>query len=226
MNPALATIRKHLHHRFQQPALLEQALTHASCGPEQAHNQRLEFLGDAVLQLIITDRLYQAYPAEKEGMLANLRVHLVNGQSLAQKAQSIGIAESLQVSKAQRQHHAQPSKAMLEDALEALIGALYLDGGMPAAAAFIDQLYTEDFQQLTPGQASKNAKGRLQEWLQQQSPPKRLEYKFIQASGPDHNKVFTVAVVIDGKPQAQGHGASKKAAEIAAAEIALLEIEA
>lgn len=226
MNPALATIRKHLHHRFQQPALLKQALTHASCGPEQAHNQRLEFLGDAVLQLIITDRLYQAYPAEKEGILANLRAQLVNGKSLAQKALSIGIAESLQVSAAQRQHHAQPSKAMLEDALEALIGALYLDGGMPAAAALIEQLYADDFQKLLPGQASKNAKGRLQEWLQQQNPPKRPEYKFIQASGPDHNKVYTVAVLIDGKARAQGLGASKKAAEIAAAEIALLEIEA
>lgn len=226
MNAAHATIRKHLHHRFQQPALLEQALTHASCGAEQAHNQRLEFLGDAVLQLIITDRLFQAYPREKEGTLANLRVHLVNGNLLAQKALSIGIADGLRVSEAQRQHHAQPSKAMLEDALEALIGALYLDGGIPAAAAFIDQLYADDFQQLTPGQASKNAKGRLQEWLQQQSPPKRLEYKCIQTSGPDHNKLYTVAVLIDGKPQAQAHGASKKAAEVAAAEIALQAIGA
>lgn len=226
MNASLATIRQHIHHHFQQPELLEQALTHASCGPAQAHNQRLEFLGDAVLQLIITDRLYQAFPAEKEGMLANFRVQLVNGKSLAQKAQSIGIAQSLRVSESQRQHHAQPSKAMLEDALEALIGALYLDGGMPAAAAFIDQLYADDLQQLTPSQACKNAKGRLQEWLQQQSPTKRLEYQFIQASGPDHNKVYTVAVLIDGKPQAEGRGPSKKAAEVAAAEIVLQGIEA
>ena len=225
MNASLSTIRQHIQHRFQHAELLEQALTHASCGPEHVHNQRLEFLGDAVLQLIITDRLYRTFPNEKEGMLANLRVHLVNGKSLAQKAQSIGIAESLRVSESQRQHHAQPSKAMLEDALEALIGALYLDGGMPAAETFIDQLYADDFQQIIPHQHFKNAKGRLQEWLQQQSPPQSLEYQFIQASGPDHNKVYTVAVLIDGKLQAKGSGASKKAAEVAAAEIALQAIE-
>lgn len=225
MNTSLATIRQHIQHQFQQSELLEQAFTHASCGPEQAHNQRLEFLGDAVLQLIITDRLYKAFPEEKEGMLANLRMHLVNGKSLAEKAQSIGIAESLRVSESQRQHHAQPSKAMMEDALEALIGALYLDGGIPAAATFIDQLYADDFQQLIPHQRFKNAKGRLQEWLQQQSPPRSLEYQFIQASGPDHKKVYTVAVLIDGKLQAKGSGASKKAAEVAAAEIALQSIE-
>ena len=225
MNPSHASILQHIHHRSHRPELLEQALTHASCSPKLAHNQRLEFLGDAVLQLIVTERLYQAFPEEKEGVLANLRVHLVNGKSLAQKAQSMGLAACLQVSESQRLHHAQPSKAMLEDALEALIGALYLDGGMPAAKAFIDQLYADDFQQLSPGQASKNAKGRLQECLQQQSPPKRLEYQCIHASGPDHNKVYTVEVLIDGKPQAQGRGASKKAAEVAAAEIALQGIE-
>jgi ribonuclease-3 len=96
---------------------------------------------------------------------------------------------------------------------------------MPAAETFINQLYADDFQKLIPHQQFKNAKGRLQEWLQQQSPPQSLEYQFIQASGPDHNKVYTVAVLIDGKLQAKGSGASKKAAEVAAAEIALQAIE-
>lgn len=213
-----------LGHPFNDPSLLKLALTHSSCGQPEGNNQRLEFLGDAVLDLVIANRLYADFPNADEGELDRGRASLVNGKSLASIATKINLARFLQVGDAHRKHHPEPSKAMLEDALEALIGAVFLDAGFEAARKTIYKLLEQPLEALKTSEGSKNPKGRLQEWSQQARNGQVPRYQELEAEGPDHDRRYGTVVYLADKELGRGYGSSKKAAEAAAAHAALKKI--
>ena len=217
-------------HRFEQKIgycfndknLLELALKHSSCDDfGQGDNQRLEFLGDAVLDLVIADTLYRSNPDFNEGKLNNLRANIVKGAVLAKHARTLGVDQVLQVSEAQRRHQPKPSAAMLEDALEALIGAVYLDGGIETARAFILKNFDDIIRSALENDSSGNPKGCLQEWMQHNHEGAIPQYVTISEEGPQHARMFESVVQFDGCELGRGKGRSKKSAEIAAAEQAL-----
>ena len=208
-------------YRFSDPSLLTLALTHKSCESVEGHNERLEFLGDAVLDLIIAETLYNEYSSQDEGTLDHMRANLVNGKALAKHACELGIDKFLQVSESQRQQHPQHSASMLEDALEALVGAVYLDGGIAAARSLILEVFEEAIRTVSEKYDSGNPKGRLQEWLQKKHAGATPEYSILSEEGPDHARSFMAVAEFEGKELGRGQGSSKKAAEIAAAKQAL-----
>ncbi len=208
-------------HNFQDESLLKLALTHSSCDRVGGDNQRLEFLGDAVLDLIVAESLYAKFPEADEGALDRCRASIVNGKSLAHAATAKGLGEYLEVGEAQRQHHPEPSKAMLEDALEALIGAIYLDGGIKAARETIMHLFGKQIEAIVLTTGSQNPKGKLQEWSQKNRKGEVPSYAELPAEGADHERTYTAAVSLSGKELGRGTGSSKKAAEAKAAQAAL-----
>ncbi len=211
-------------HRFKDPTLLKLALTHSSCDHCEGNNQRLEFLGDAVLDLAIADRLYADFPDADEGDLDRGRASLVNGKSLASIAAKINLARFLQVGEAHRKHHPNPSRAMLEDALEALIGAVFLDDGFNTARNVVYQLLEERLNELELSESTKNPKGRLQEWSQKAHDGEVPRYQELDAEGPDHDRRYGAVVYLGKKELGRGFGSSKKTAEAAAAQAALEKI--
>ena len=217
MTHLLNAFEKQVGYRFSDDTLLELALTHPSCDSEAGDNQRLEFLGDAVLDLVIAEALYRNSPDLDEGALDHMRASLVNGKALATHARTIELGAVLKVSEAQRQHHSEPSAAMLEDALEALIGAIHLDGGLESARTFILQLFGEAIQAAPKAGSIGNPKGRLQEWTQQHYSGAVPNYIELPDEGPDHARIYSAAVQLDGKELGRGQGSSKKSAESAAA---------
>lgn len=225
MTQPLNTFERQLGYRFSDPILLELALTHPSCDSETGDNQRLEFLGDAVLDLVIAEALYRNNPELDEGALDHMRASLVNGKALASHARSIELGAVLQVSEAQRQHHSEPSAAMLEDAFEALIGAIHLDGGLEAARNFILQRFGKALEAAPLTGSTSNPKGRLQEWAQQHYSGAVPHYSALPNQGPDHARVYSAAVLLDGNELGRGQGSSKKSAESAAALHALQQIQ-
>lgn len=216
--PAIESITPHA---FQNASLLHLALTHSSCEHPGGDNQRLEFLGDAVLDLVIAEALFQKFPQAAEGELDRCRAGIVNGKSLARVAAEKGLAAHLRVGEAHRLHHPDPSKAMLEDALEALIGAVYLDGGIDAARETIRNLFGEQIEAIELSGGSQNPKGRLQEWSQKHRDGEVPAYEALPAEGPDHERRYSAAVSLGGQELGRGTGSSKKAAEAAAAKAAL-----
>ena len=225
MTHQLNDFEKKIGYHFSDSRFLTRALTHKSCESAEGNNERLEFLGDAVLDLIIAEALYHKYSDRDEGVLDPMRATLVNGKALARHAVKLGIDEYLQVSEAQRQHHPQHTAAMLEDALEALTGAVYLDGGIDAARSFVLRLFDGEIQTVSETFGSGNPKGRHQEWAQKQYSGATPEYTILSATGPDHSRLFKAAVELDGKELGRGQGNSKKAAEIAAAKQALANLD-
>jgi ribonuclease-3 len=212
-------------YRFRDPALELLAFTHASCDAAHGDNQRLEFLGDAVLDLIIAEALYHRLPEQDEGVLDRARASLVNGRSLATLARELQLADHIAVSESQRKHHPKPSNAMLEDALEALIGAIYLDGGMGAARDFVLRIFKDRLESVEADSEPGNPKGRLQEWAQKHREGAVPEYTLLRSEGPDHKRRYTANVLLEGEEIGQGEGSSIKGAEMAAAEAALQSLE-
>ena len=221
MTYSLNDFEKKIDYQFSDSRLLEQALTHKSCESADGNNERLEFLGDAVLDLIITEALYHHYSDLNEGVLDHMRASLVNGKALARHACELEIDQYLRVSESQRQHHPKHTAAMLEDALEALTGAVYLDGGIDAARLFVLKIFKESIHSVSETFGTGNPKGRLQEWLQKQHSGAIPQYTILSTEGPDHLRLFKASVEFDGKELGRGKGNSKKAAEIAAAKQAL-----
>jgi ribonuclease-3 len=211
-------------YRFTDINLLELALTHPSCDAEHGDNQRLEFLGDAVLDLVVAQALYENNPDFDEGALDHMRASLVNGKALAAHSRALGVGSILQVSEAQRQHHPEPSSGMLEDALEALIGAIHLDGGIEAARSFILQTLGDALRTAAESGSKGNPKGRLQEWTQQHHEGAVPDYVALPEEGPDHARIYSAAAQLDGKELGRGQGSSKKSAETAAAAHALEQL--
>ncbi|CAI8267120.1 MAG: Ribonuclease 3 [Opitutia bacterium UBA7350] len=220
MSDLFKPLQKQIGYTFKDSKLFQLALTHPSITKSTGSNQRLEFLGDAVLDLLIAAHLFKQFPEADEGALDRMRAGIVNGRALSKIAHTIKLGNALQVSESQRRHHPKPSEAMLEDALEALIGAVYLDGGFSSAQNVINTLFAKaltDAHQLQAG----NPKSRLQEWTQQQHQGHTPDYRQLEREGPDHDRHYTCAVFIQEKEIATGRGRSKKAAESAAAQTAL-----
>jgi len=217
-----------IQYQFQDPAHLQEALTHPSLTHENGasptrHNQRLEFLGDAVLQLILTDRIYKLHPDHPEGKLTQTRAQLANRHSLYRRALAIDLGQYLLLGKGEEGSGGRTRLSNLADAYEALLGAVYLDGGMRAARKFIHTQFAEDFANLKETTPRQNPKGRLQELLQARTPVNPI-YRVTQESGPDHDKHFSVVVEWCGDEIGRGEGPSKKQAESVAAEAALAKL--
>ena len=220
----MASIPPEPSYTFKDKNLEDLALTHPSYNLETGDNQRLEFLGDAVLDLVIAEELYQKFPESDEGKLDRTRASIVNGDSLAKIARTIGLDQRIQIGESQRQHNPEPTKAMLEDCLEALIGAIHLDGGLDAAKAFIQRTFAAHLTGAQVETDQRNPKSKLQEWTQAQFKGAVPEYALIEAAGPDHQRRYHANVSLAGKELGRGQGTSIKAAESAAAAAALLEI--
>ncbi len=207
-------------HRFASPDQLRRALTHASVRSSDGIDyERFEFLGDRVLGLIIADLLFKTYPSAPEGELSVRLNALVNAETLATIAEEIGLPDLIRVGAEMRGVSGRRRINLRADALEALIAALYLDGGMDVATAFVHRYWLARSQVFDPGR--RDAKTELQEWAHQfvQATP---TYHVESREGPDHDPIFTVTVRISGLADAKGSGRSKREAEQAAAEAVLL----
>jgi len=220
----LQQLQETIGHQFKNSDLLVEALTHPSLAHEKGrvnnHNQRLEFLGDAVLQLMFPYKIYALHPDLPEGKLTQIRAHLANRHALYQRAKAIALGGYLRLGKGEEANGGRERLSNLADAYEALIGAVYLDGGVRAARKFVNQQFRQEFKQVRQSTPHHNPKGQLQELLQAKSPANPV-YRVIHESGPDHNKYFEVVVAWDGKELGRGNGSSKKHAETAAALAAL-----
>lgn len=219
--PAIpSAFEERLGHRFADRSLLVRALTHTSWRNEEADcdadNQRLEFLGDAVLELVVSELLFVRFPDQGEGDLTRHRASLVRADRLAEHARALHIGEVLRLGRGERRSGGAEKESILSDAYEAVIGAVFLDGGLDAAracvASHVDGLFPDDVD-VTPPQ---DAKSRLQEEVQGRH---RLtpRYALVEGRGPDHDKTFVVRVQVPGVVEAVGEGRSKKEAAQAAA---------
>lgn len=212
-------LEKVLGHQFRNPAILDQALTHrgalgARSAPVQdaEGNERLEFLGDRVLGLVIADALLRAFPSENEGALAPRLAALVSAPALARVAAGFGLPEHIKVARGQKADTGET--AVLADACEAVIGALYLDGGLAAAEQFITAHWRELMRaDVVP---PKDPKTALQEWAQARGLP-LPEYRTVESSGPAHAPSFKMAVTVKGHPETKGEGRTKRLATQSAA---------
>jgi ribonuclease III len=224
-DPKLVQLEDRLGYRFKQPALLIEALTHGSYLQDNAaagaHNQRLEFLGDAVLQLILTEILYDLYPDEREGMLSKRRTKLIEGKFLAALAGEIGLDACLRLGNSEEANGGRTKASALEDAFEALAGAIFLDAGFYEATRVIRSIYGSLPQRLEPVLADANPKGRLQELTQPVHGNTALRYEFVSATGPLHAQQYAAAVFLNNVKLGEGRGSSKKSAEEEAARMAL-----
>ncbi len=218
------SLTEKLGYSFKDGSLLEQAMTHPSMASEQRgetdDNQRLEFLGDAVLQLVLTDHLYRTLPGQAEGNLTKIRASLVSKRALAGCALRLGLGEHLRLGKGEESNGGRNRESNLADAFEALLGAIFLDGDIASAKEVTIRLMGEDLEEVLKSEDTGNPKGRLQEELQairRESPA----YRVLDEEGPDHLKQFRVEVLWCGKSLGKGRGSSKKNAEAAAAQDAL-----
>ena len=227
MSP-LAELQVRLGYQFRDESLLLLALTHPSIAHEQnvptPHNQRLEFLGDAVLGLVLSTELYKKFPESDEGLLTKSRAKLVNAGSLAAHGRALGLGAHLVLSRGEENTGGRERASALTDAFESLLGAIYLDGGMETAREFILREFNADFSELEVSTAGiDNPKGELQELLQATSPV-APSYELISAVGPDHDRQFICAVFHAGVELARGSGKSKRTAESDAAVAALQKL--
>ena len=225
--PDYAVLQTRLGHKFRSEALLRLALTHPSVAHEQGvavqHNQRLEFLGDAVLQLVLTGELYQRYPDFGEGPLTKARAKLVNRSSLAGRGGALGLGDFLILSRGEELSGGRDRPSTLADAYEAVLGALFLDGGFDAAKRFVLREFSTPLSELSGIPILDNPKGELQELLQARS-TEAPQYHVASVAGPDHDRVYECTVHHGGVELARGRGKSKKAAESDAALAALKKL--
>lgn len=207
--------------------LLSRALTHRSYLNENKDaiedNERLEFLGDAVLDFIVADWLYNQYPEKTEGDLTRLRAALVHTDQLAAFARQIKLGQALRLGRGEVQAGGRDRPTLLCDAFEALIGALFLDGGIKIVNDFMEPLLSSVVENIFHNHMEEDTKSRLQEWAQGRGFPSP-KYTLLAEEGPDHAKTFTMSVNIDGSPYGQGSGPSKQTAEKLAAKQALMKI--
>jgi ribonuclease-3 len=223
----LSDLQERLGYTFRDEGLLRLALTHPSVTHESTgntpDNQRLEFLGDSVLGVILTRELYEKFPKLGEGPLTKARAQMVNRRTLASEARRLGLGEQLSLSRGEEISGGRQRQSALADAFEALLGAIFLDGGYDAAQAFILRSFRGAFGELTEIPNLENPKGELQELLQATGPQAPL-YELTYVSGPDHDRVFECAVFHQGIELGRGQGKSKKEAESHAALAALTKL--
>jgi ribonuclease-3 len=214
----LTPLEKALGIRFKVADLRESALTHRSFAFERGlpvTNERLEFLGDAVLGLVVTDLVYRAFPERSEGELAKLRAAMVNMTTLAEVARELSLGDALLLGKGEEQSGGRDKASILADALEAVLGAAYIDHGLKGAAALIERLFWPRISAYVRGEGERDYKTILQE-LAAQDVGRLPEYRVMER-GPDHEKEFTATVYLNGRELGHGMGRSKKEAEQRAA---------
>lgn len=220
-------LEERLGHSFKNPELLKTALTHSSYANENKHegvcNERLEFLGDAVLGLIVARYLYLNFPQLNEGKMTRLRSELVCEKNLDEVAAKLDLGRYLRLGKGEENGGGRTRPSILADAVEATLAAIYLDGGMTEAENFVNTYIINVFKS---GEAEYEGdyKTELQELVQRNN-GQHLEYKLIGESGPDHAKIFKIAVILNGREVAAGTGKSKKLAEQMAAKSALEKLK-
>lgn len=220
-----------LGHQFAQSDLLKVALTHRSFHFENkrissGHFERFEFLGDAVLDLILSESLMTKFPEVDEGTLSKWRASLVNESTLSEIGRELQLNDHLYLGKSELTQRENPRPRLLASSFEAILAAVYMDGGLPAAKTLVDRLFSERLSRLDDqNQFALDFKTRLQEWTQ-----KRMktvpEYRLVSSDGPEHNKSFKYEVLILGKTFGEGDGTSRKSAEQSAARNALEKIDA
>ncbi len=222
----MKSIESQIGYKFRNSLLLAEALTHPSLAYETQRphfdNQRLEYLGDAVLQLVLTEHLYQLFPQFTEGNLTKLRSRLVSKYALETYANHFSLGDYLLMGKGEEASGGRKRSSTLADAFESLVGAIYLDGSLEAAKAFIMRQCREEIQAIHEEPSEINPKGQLQEILQSINPTSP-QYKIVSEEGPDHCKTFESKVIWEGIELGIGSGNSKKEAETSAAEQALKE---
>jgi ribonuclease-3 len=215
---AVVSLRDRLGYAFRQPRLLDQALTHRSFGA--THNERLEFIGDSVLNCVVALALYERYPAIAEGDLSRIRANLVNRDTLARLGRAVGIGAEMRLGEGEQRSGGAERPSILADGLEAVFGAVLLDGGFDAARGVVERIYGAEFAALDPSVSGKDPKTRLQEWLQ----GRRLalpDYVVTGVTGEAHAQTFAVECRIpELAVVAGGTGPSRRAAEQAAADAA------
>ncbi len=225
----LHRLQQLINYRFNQPELAELALSHSSLVAERddlppGGNQRLELLGDAVIGLALAEALYHQFPESREGLIASLRSELSRGEVLATCARRLQLGSQLRVASGEARLNPNRTDAMLEDALEAIVGAVFLDGGYLAAAEVVRKILEQELSDCIHGAFTQtNPKGALQELAQANGEGCLPAYEVVDEAGPDHNKSFKVKVTLRGN-SATGRGSSRKAAESAAAKALLEEL--
>ena len=228
--PRLDEIEEILQHRFRDSSLLERALTHSSAvadgpgEPPSADSERLEFLGDAVLGMLVSDYLLASFPDWSEGQLSRGRAHLVNAASLSAAAQRLGLGGHLLLGRGEEKTGGRRKPALLADAFESVVGAIYLDAGLDPAREFVTRALLSpalDAERDRLGRA--DYKSELQELLQKTGRP-AARYRVLRETGPDHQKKFLVEVSVAGRVAATGAGSNKKESEQSAAQQALEQL--
>ena len=217
-------LEENIKYNFKNKALLEEALTHISYAHEKGinSNEKLEFLGDSILEFISSKYLYEKYPNLKEGELTKLRAMVVCEDSLYEVAKKHNISEYIKVGHSEEQNGGKTRPTILADSIEAIIAAIYFDGGLEAAENFIIDNLKDAMEVASKNVGQKDYKTVLQEKMQKRGDA-HIEYKIIEEKGPDHDKTFTSEVIVNGKVLASGSGKSKKLAEMQAAKKALEE---
>jgi len=218
------TLEDKLGYTFENPGLLRLALTHRSVSsddPSRNDNERLEFLGDAVLQLVITDLLYESYPHLAEGQMAKVRAAVVSGPALAEIARSIDLGAHIELAPGEERTGGRGKDSILADAVEAILGSVYLDSGIDSAGEIILSLWADRVADRAKSPGIKDYKTRLQEHVARDG--RRPVYE-VEGSGPDHSRQFRAVVYVDGSRLGSGEGRSKKAAEQSAAQEALASL--
>jgi ribonuclease-3 len=222
----LNALEERLEYRFHDLALLDTALTHTSYvkgdGRASAHNERLEFLGDAVLELCTSEYLYLRFPDYDEGAMTRLRAQAVCEGALYQVAREYGLGAMLLLGRGEDHSGGREKPSILSDAVEAVIGALYIDGGMEVAKGFIMRFVHNSVADAMAGRLIKDHKTMLQEYVQKRHMG-QIVYELTGSSGPDHNKTFTMRVLVAGETAGIGEGRTKQEAGQQAARAALIE---
>lgn len=215
----LRQLSERLGYVFKEVSWLELALTHRSAGAK--NNERLEFLGDSLVNFMVADLLFEQFKTLPEGDLSRIRAHLVKGETLAKLAKNLALSELLTLGPGELKSGGYRRESILADALEAIIAAVYQDGGLQACRGFVESLYTSSLHALDPQTVGKDPKTRLQEWLQSQQHP-LPDYSIISVNGAAHAQVFTVACYVAPlNTKFEATDTSRRKAEQKAAEIAL-----
>ncbi len=227
--PSLPEVQDRLQYRFRSIGLLIEALTHASYRAETNSvfndNQRLEFLGDAVIQIIVTDKIYQKYPSHPEGKLTKIRAAITRQPRLAQLAKELELGKFLRLGHGERMNKGHERDSILCDAFESLIGAVFLDSGsrLDAAAVILNRLVDKAHPEIENLLLDENPKGAFQEWSQKRFQEKPV-YEVLNVNGPDHEKIYTIGVTIGETRYGTGTAGKRQTAEQNAARVAMESI--
>ena len=228
MNVKLGELEKNIGYSFQNKNLLTQALTHSSFNEHdrsKPDNQRMEFLGDSILSAILSEALYISFPEEDEGSLSRKRAVFIRGSSLAKIAKELKVDNFLFMSVAELKNRGNQRSSTLEDATEAIIGAIFIDGGINEAKKCVLNWFGDLPKKLVEDQNSYNPKGQLQELFHEKSQMDKIQYRISKEDGPPHKKNFEIDLIVGKKTLGSGVGSTKKEAEEEAAKQALINLK-